>query len=86
MTPPPMVWVAVTARGTSADHGPSLCLCLRRTCTSMSHDNSTECRNIGAEREQTVLNALEAAYHPYVRDRGLDWEIHIEQVNCQMLS
>ena len=28
-----------------------------------------------------MLNALQAVYHPYVRDRGLDWEIHIEQVS-----
>ena len=28
-----------------------------------------------------VLEALQAAYHPYVRDRGLDWEIHIEEVS-----
>lgn len=33
-----------------------------------------------------MLNALEAAYHPYVRDRGLDWEIHIEQVSYYFLS
>ncbi|KAG2187543.1 hypothetical protein INT44_005232 [Umbelopsis vinacea] len=31
------------------------------------------------ERKQTVLNALEAAFGPYVKDRGLDWEIHIEE-------
>ncbi|CAL5219939.1 g1871 [Coccomyxa viridis] len=35
--------------------------------------------NIGAEKERMVLEALQAAYHPYVRDRGLDWEIHIEE-------
>ena len=43
---------------------------LPRTCTST-----------WAEREQQVLDGIEAAFHPYVRDRGLDWEIHIEQVS-----
>ena len=33
-----------------------------------------------------MLDALEAAYHPYVRDRGLDWEIHIEQVSYYILA
>ena len=28
-----------------------------------------------------MLEGLQAAYHPYVRDRGLDWEIHIEEVS-----
>ncbi|CAL5219938.1 g1870 [Coccomyxa viridis] len=36
--------------------------------------------NIGSEREQKVLDGIENAFHPYVRDRGLDWEIHIEQM------
>ncbi|CAO3680418.1 unnamed protein product [Umbelopsis ramanniana] len=31
------------------------------------------------ERKQTVLDALEAAFGPYVKERGLDWEIHIEE-------
>ena len=53
--------------------------------TSTSHGNVMERRNIGSEREQKVLDALEAAYHPYVRDRGLDWEIHIEQVRYYIL-
>ena len=33
-----------------------------------------------------VLEALQAAYHPYVRDRGLDWEIHIEEVSPSVLD
>ena len=41
------------------------------------------CRNIGAEREKKVLDAIEDAFAPYVKDRGLDWEIHIEQVMTQ---
>ena len=45
-----------------------------------------ECRNIGAEKEQMVLEGLQAAYHPYVRDRGLDWEIHIEEVSLSVLE
>ncbi len=44
------------------------------------------CRNIGAEKEQMVLEGLQAAYHPYVRDRGLDWEIHIEEVSLSVLE
>ena len=24
------------------------------------------------------MEALQAAFHPFVRDRGLDWEIHVE--------
>ncbi|KAG2187541.1 hypothetical protein INT44_005230 [Umbelopsis vinacea] len=31
------------------------------------------------ERKQAVLDKLEAAFGPYVKDRGLDWEIHIEE-------
>jgi hypothetical protein len=31
------------------------------------------------ERKQEVLNLLEDAFGPYVKDRGLDWEIHIEE-------
>ena len=31
-----------------------------------------------------VLDGIEKAFHPYVRDRGLDWEIHIEQVSCYL--
>ena len=33
-----------------------------------------------------VLDGIEKAFHPYVKDRGLDWEIHIEQVSCYMYS
>ncbi|CAK0786534.1 hypothetical protein CVIRNUC_009747 [Coccomyxa viridis] len=35
--------------------------------------------NIGGEREKQVLDAIEAAFAPYVKDRGLDWEINIDQ-------
>lgn len=38
------------------------------------------CRNIGAEREKQVLDGIEEAFRPFVKDRGLDWEIHIEQM------
>jgi len=31
------------------------------------------------ERKQEVLDGLEAAFGPYVKDRGVDWEIHIEE-------
>jgi hypothetical protein len=31
------------------------------------------------ERKQGLINALEAAFGPYVKDRGLDWEIHLEE-------
>ena len=27
-----------------------------------------------------MLDAIQDAFAPYVKDRGLDWEIHIEQV------
>lgn len=27
-----------------------------------------------------MLDGIEDAFAPYVKDRGLDWEIHIEQV------
>ena len=30
-----------------------------------------------------MLDAIEGAFAPYVKDRGLDWEIHIEQVMTQ---
>ena len=33
-----------------------------------------------------MLDGIENAFHPYVRDRGLDWEIHIEQVSCCILE
>lgn len=36
-----------------------------------------------ALREKRVLDAIEDAFAPYVKDRGLDWEIHIEQVRTQ---
>ncbi|GAB5587765.1 hypothetical protein Unana1_02665 [Umbelopsis nana] len=32
------------------------------------------------EHKQRSVNALEAAFAPYVKERGLDWEIHIEEV------
>ncbi|KAG2176185.1 hypothetical protein INT43_005419 [Umbelopsis isabellina] len=32
------------------------------------------------ERKQRAVNGLEEAFRPYVKDRGLDWEIHIEEV------
>lgn len=44
------------------------------------------CSNIGAESEQRVLDGIEASFHPYVRDRGLDWEIHIEQVGLSVFK
>jgi phenylpyruvate tautomerase PptA (4-oxalocrotonate tautomerase family) len=31
------------------------------------------------EVKQEVLDGLEAAFGPYVKDRGLNWEIHIEE-------
>lgn len=34
----------------------------------------------GYEAKQRSVNALEEAFRPYVKDRGLDWEIHIEEV------
>ena len=40
------------------------------------------CSNIGSEREKQVLDGIEAAFAPYVKDRGLDWEINIDQVKA----
>ncbi|KAG2187542.1 hypothetical protein INT44_005231 [Umbelopsis vinacea] len=31
------------------------------------------------EGKQAILDFLEAAFAPYVKDRGLDWEIHVEE-------
>ena len=33
-----------------------------------------------------MLDGIEASFHPYVRDRGLDWEIHIEQVGLSVFK
>jgi phenylpyruvate tautomerase PptA (4-oxalocrotonate tautomerase family) len=33
------------------------------------------------EQKETSVNMLEACFAPYVRDRGLDWEIHIEDMD-----
>lgn len=40
------------------------------------------CRNIGSEREKEVMDAIDAAFAPYVKDRGLDWETNIEEVKA----
>ncbi|CAM0138005.1 hypothetical protein VKS41_001226 [Umbelopsis sp. WA50703] len=32
------------------------------------------------EHKQKAVSGLENAFGPYVKDRGLDWEIHIEEV------
>ena len=33
-----------------------------------------------------MLDAIEAAFAPYVKDRGLDWEINIDQVETTSKS
>ena len=33
-----------------------------------------------------MLDAIEAAFAPYVKDRGLDWEINIDQVKAASRS
>eukprot|EP00877_Chromochloris_zofingiensis_P014135 jgi/Chrzof1/8976/Cz03g31180.t1 len=37
--------------------------------------------NIGKERQAQVVQELEEAFAPYVRDRGLDWELHIDEMD-----
>ena len=54
--------------------------------SAVADSNWYACSNIGAEREQKVLDSIEASFHPYVRDRGLDWEIHIEQVGLSVFQ
>ena len=35
---------------------------------------------ISSERMAQVVAAIEEAFAPYVRERGLDWEIHTEEM------
>lgn len=36
--------------------------------------------NIGAKRTDYIVGLIQDAFKPYVQDRGLDWEIHIEEM------
>ena len=36
-------------------------------------------RSTPREHWPSMLNALEASWAPFIKDRGLDWEMHVEQ-------